>query len=182
MASRTGPILHGQDPVPAEEQAHLLVTGLLVRPHHPQHDQDVIVEALDFGPLRDVHRVLERQRVQPEALAQPGQHLGLAEPLHVDPGDAARPHLGERVLDPLHRALDVGVGSEGDHGDVRRLAGDALGRLERAGRLARSDPHHAPRPPPERGVGPVVAASSRFHHRRSCSETVRWLSSARVLE
>ena len=96
--------LDRDDPPLTEEHADLLFgQSVVLAPQRAEHDEVVLVVALGLRPLRDVHRVFQREGMQPEPLSELRQHARL-EPVDVDPRDAARIHVRER---PFERALTL---------------------------------------------------------------------------
>ncbi len=112
------PLLHGEDPVGTNEDADLLLLDLVLAADHAEDDEEVRVVALDLGPLGDVQGILERERMQSEALAKSGEGDRVAEALHVDPGDAARADPPDGLGGVLGRTIGHVVGVERDHRDA----------------------------------------------------------------
>ena len=94
--------------VRADDEAHLLELALrvAVEARHPGDHEVVALVRLHLRPLRHVHHVRERERVDPEDLADPPQTGLVAEAVHLDPLHAGRAAHRRELLDVGHVALD----------------------------------------------------------------------------
>ena len=147
------------------------------QPEHPQNDQVVVGVGLHLGALRDIEDVLHRERVEVQALAEPGHDLGLAEAVDIDPRDAGLVEKGDALVERHALALDDVRRVVAHHADLRGLA--PLRRRKRARRRARPKLGHAPATAehaPDRHLLPLPRAR---HDLRHSAEALRWLSSRR---
>jgi hypothetical protein len=108
-------LLEGQDEALPEHERDLLGEQAVVPVGQAQHDEQVVVVALNLGALIDVDDVGDGQRVQAAALAERADQLEVGKALHVEP-DLGREgrravDLGERLAVPLGKLLGV-VGDE----------------------------------------------------------------------
>ena len=86
-----GLLLHGDDEVFPEKQAHLLAADgvAIVLIDHLGDDEEVVGRLLDFRALAGVEDVFEGERVELEFLAEDSEGFHVAEAIDVDPGDLA---------------------------------------------------------------------------------------------
>jgi hypothetical protein len=174
------PLLHGDDVGGPEEDAHLFLVDVGRQPEHPENDQVVVGVGLHLGALRDIEDVLHRERVEVQALAEPGHDLGLAEAVDIDPRDAGLVEKGDALVERHAVALDDVRRVVAHHADVRGLA--PLRRRKRARRRARPKLGHAPATAehaPDRHLLPLPRPR---HDLRHSAEALRWLSSRRGLD
>ena len=83
-----------------EKNAHLLAADALrlIAVNHVEQDKEVILIRLHLGPLPHVQHILQRQRMQPVALADRPQHLDIAEPIDIQPAHLAIIQIGLRQI------------------------------------------------------------------------------------
>jgi hypothetical protein len=133
-------LLHGDEEVRAKKHADLFAGKALVlfEVKHLSDDEEVAFVLLGFGPLADVEHVFECEWMHLEPLAEPPQHLDIAEAVDVDPRHFVVVETAEQFLDVLDSAFFEGALVVFDEGYDRRH-GLPIGEVwcEGGGRLAR---------------------------------------------